>query len=263
MEQAQIGVFGGSGFYKFGENVKEVTVNTPYGCPSSKLFIAEVLGKKVAFLPRHGMDHALPPHKINYRANLWAMKEVGVKQVLGPCASGSLQKHVKPGDIVFCDQFVDRTNARPDTFYDGPIVAHIGCAHPYCDRLRMLASKAANELNLVHKTTGTVVVIQGPRFASKAESLWYKNQGWEVINMTQYPEVVLAKELEMCYLNISLITDYDNGLEGEVPPTNAKEIMEVFNNNLHNLKNLLFKLIETMPENCACGCHHSLASAIF
>lgn len=263
METVSIGVFGGSGFYKFGENVKELKIDTPYGIPSSPVFLASIEGKRVAFLPRHGTKHDYPPHKINYRANLWAMKELGVKRIFGPCAAGSLQVNVKPGEIVFCDQFVDRTNGRADTFYDGPMTTHISCAEPYCPDMRRLAINAAKELKLPHHETGTVVVINGPRFSSKAESKWFTNQGWEVVNMSQYPEAVLARELEMCYVNISLITDYDCGLESEVAPTNVKDIITVFDNNLNNLKKLLFKIIKDMPDEHLCDCDKTLKFSRF
>jgi len=263
MEKVSIGVFGGSGFYKFGEDVTELKIDTPYGIPSSKVFIATVEGKRVAFLPRHGVDHDYPPHKINFRANLWAMKELGVKRIFGPCAAGSLQVNVNPGDIVFCDTFVDRTNGRADTFYDGPLTTHISSADPYCPDMRKQCIAAAKELKIKHHETGTVVVINGPRFSSKAESKWFTKQGWEVVNMSQYPEMVLARELEMCYVNISLITDYDCGLESEVAPTNVKEIIAVFQKNLSNLQNLLFKIIKDMPEERACVCDRTLEFSRF
>ena len=198
--QAEIGVFGGSGFYSLLDGVDEVTLETPYGAPSAKVAIGEIGGRRVAFLPRHGKDHQLPPHIINYRANIWAMKELGVTQIIGPCASGSLQPRVKPGDFVFCDQYVDRTKGRIDTFYDGPVATHISSAEPYCPAMRSIAIGAAAELEINAHEEGTVVIIQGPRFSTKAESRWFSAQGWEVINMTQYPEAYLARELEICYL---------------------------------------------------------------
>ena len=262
-DHALIGVFGGSGFYKFGEDVKELKVDTPYGRPSSSVYMATIEGKRVAFIPRHGANHIYPPHEINYRANVWALKQLGVKFVFGPCASGSLQKNVKPGDFVFCDQFVDRTSGRKDTFYDGPLTTHVSAANPYCPTLRDRALRYAKKLNLPHHKTGTVVVIQGPRFSSKAESQWYTKMGWEVINMTQYPEAILARELEMCYLNISLITDYDCGLEGQVTHVTVPEIMKMFNNGLHQIKLLLFELIRDLPTDLSCSCHEALATARF
>ena len=204
--QAQVGIFGGSGFYSFLENVREIKVETPYGAPSDKVTLGEVGGKTVAFLPRHGRDHSLPPHVINYRANVWAMKSLGVTDIIGPNACGSLQGHVKPGHFVICDQFVDRTSGRKDTFYDGPITTHVSAADPYCPILREHAVTVCQQQGVVVHPAGTVVVIQGPRFSTKAESHWFTSMGWEVINMTQYPECYLARELEMSYVNISVIT---------------------------------------------------------
>ena len=206
-------------------------------------------GKRVAFLPRHGKDHRYPPHKINYRANLWAMKELGVKRIIGPSAAGSLQPHIKPGDFVVVDQFVNRTWGRADTFFDGPITKHISAADPYCAELRSLAIKAANELKINVHPRGTVVVIQGPRFSTRAESKEFSERGWEVINMTQYPEGYLAKELGICYVNIALITDYDAGLEDDpqVQPVTHEEVMRVFQANIDKVKQLITTLVEMIP----------------
>lgn len=256
MAEAEIGVFGGSGFYQFLEGVREVTVDTPYGAPSDRVALAEVAGRKVAFLPRHGRNHQLPPHAINYRANLWAMKELGVTRIIGPCAAGSLQPHVHPGDFVLCDQFVDRTTGRKDTYFDGPVVAHISTADPYCPELREIAWARMQELGLPGHRQGTVVVIQGPRFSTRAESRWFSQLGWEVINMTQYPEVVLARELGMCYLNISLITDYDVGLADrpDIKPVTHEEVLRVFAQNNERLRTLLVDIIAHLPHERGCPC---------
>jgi 5'-methylthioadenosine phosphorylase len=243
---AEIGVFGGSGFYDFIDDPTEIKVETPYGSPSAVITVGTISGKRVAFLPRHGRDHSLPPHKINYRANVWAFKSLGIKRVICPCAAGSLQTHIKPGEFVFCDQYVDRTNGRFDTFFDGPITTHVSAADPYSEELRELAVKAARDCGIPFHNGGTIVVIQGPRFSTRSESKWFRDQGWEVINMTQYPEAHLVKELEMDPLNISLITDYDTGVEG-VPPVSHAEVIEVFTANNAKLRNLLFKLIEYIP----------------
>ncbi len=186
-KDVKIGVFGGSGFYSLLDHAEKIKVDTPYGPTSDLITIGEVEGKKVAFLPRHGEKHSLPPHKIPYRANLWAMKELGVERIIGPCAAGSLQPHVKIGDFVISDQIVNRTYRREDTFYDGPVVTHVSFADPYCPELRKIAIESAKKLNLPHHERGTVVVIEGPRFSTRAESKFYSSQGWEVINMTQYP----------------------------------------------------------------------------
>lgn len=260
--KADIGVFGGSGFYAFLDDVEEFDVETPYGPLSDRVAVGTIAGRKVAFLPRHGARHQAPAHMINYRANMYAMKELGVKQIIGPCASGSLQVSVKPGDFVLCDQFVDRTKGRKDTFYDGPISTHISTADPYCETMRGIAAKVGEGLDLnIHKT-GTVVVVQGPRFSTKAESRWFTSQGWQVINMTQYPECVLARELEICYLNISLITDWDVGLEDHEPVT-LDEVIKIFNDNNAKLKDFLFKLIPELPAKRECACANALDGARF
>ncbi len=187
MSNARIGIFGGSGFYSFLDNVKEVPVDTPYGEPSSPVSIGEVEGLPVAFLPRHGLQHQFPPHMINYRANVWALKELGVERIIGPCAAGSLKRDVEPGSFVVSDQLVDRTTGRKDTFYDGPQTTHISYADPYCPELRALAIETGREEGIEIHEKGTVVTIQGPRFSTRAESKWFQDAGWEVINMTQYP----------------------------------------------------------------------------
>ncbi|MDN5346613.1 MAG: 5-methylthioadenosine phosphorylase [Clostridia bacterium] len=261
--QADIGIFGGSGFYSFLDNIEEVKIETPYGPPSDKIAIAEFKGKKVAFLPRHGKEHTLPPHAINYRANIYAMYKLGVKRIIGPCASGSLQPHIKPGDFVICDQFVDRTWGRKDTFYDGPITTHISAADPYCPELRGIIIEQGRKLGLSIHPAGTVVVIQGPRFSTRSESRWFQKMGWEVINMTQYPECILARELGICYANISLITDYDVGLEGQedIRPVSHEEVIRVFNANNEKLRTLLYAVIEALDTERKCSCDKALTTA--
>ena len=259
MEKVQIGIFGGSGFYSLLDNVEEIAVETPYGAPSDRIAIAEVSGKRVAFLPRHGKHHQHPPHMINYRANLWAMRSLGVKQIIGPCAAGSLQEKVAPGDFVVVDQFVHRTWGRKDTFCDGPITNHLSAADPYCGRMRSLAIANCKKLGITVHDKGTVVVVQGPRFSTKAESKEFSKNGWEVINMTQYPEGWLARELGICYVNIALITDYDVGLEGNpnIQPVTHEEVIKVFNNNNGRLKKVLFSMIEELPLEPDCQCQKS------
>src|ERR671933_2206352 len=215
---ADVGVFGGSGFYSLMEGpVEQIAVQTPFGAPSDAIAIGRMGEVRVAFLPRHGQRHTIPPHAINYRANLWAMAQLGVTRLIAPTAAGSLQPRIKPGDFVVCDQFVDRTYARQQTFYDGPRVVHISTADPYCPDLRCQSIQVGRELGIAIHERGTVVVVQGPRFSTRAESQWYTRQGWEVINMTQYPEVALARELGLCYVNLALITDYDVGVEAIQP----------------------------------------------
>ncbi len=258
---ATIGIFGGSGFYSFLDDVRQVTVDTPYGPPSAPVSIGDVEGVSVAFLPRHGLKHELPPHMINYRANVWALKELGVTRILGPCAAGSLQQDVKPGDFVISDQLVDRTTGRKDTFYDGPITTHVSYADPYCPELREIALKTANEESIPSLDGGTVVTIQGPRFSTRAESKWFQDAGWHVINMTQYPEAYLARELELCYVNIALITDYDVGVVGESEAVTHEAVVKVFTENNEKLRRLLFSLVPKVPAERSCPCGTALQGA--
>lgn len=264
MQSAQVGVFGGSGFYSFLKDTVEIEVDTPYGQPSDKVVLGNVEGIKVAFMPRHGRQHNIPPHKINYRANLYVMKKLGVTQIFGPCAVGSLQPHIKPGQFVICNQFVDRTKGRIDTFYDGPKTIHVSAANPYCTRLGSIVYNKAQEMGLDCHAQGTVVVVQGPRFSTKAESKWFSNQGWEVINMTQYPEAYLARELEICYVNISLVTDYDAGLEDfpQIEPVSSDAIIEMFKQNNDKLRELLFKSIPLSVRDRNCICPTALKDAV-
>jgi 5'-methylthioadenosine phosphorylase len=237
-----IGVFGGSGFYSFLDNVEEIDVDTPYGAPSAPLVVGLVGGKSVAFLPRHGRKHELPPHRIPYRANVWAMREVGVRRIIGPNASGALRAELALGEFVVCDQFVDRTSGRADTFYDGPDTTHVSSADPYCPDLRRVLLETARELGIEARDGGTVVTIQGPRFSTRAESRWFADMGWDVINMTAYPEGYLARELELCYANISMVTDHDVGVEGQ-EPVSHETVLQVFTENNEKLRRLLFAAI--------------------
>jgi len=260
--QAEIGIFGGSGLYEFFHNGKWKKVRTSYGKPSDKVFITEYKGKKIAFIPRHGRGHKLPPHKINYRANLYAFKKLGVKTIIAPTAVGSLKPEIKRGDFVICDQYIDRTRHRKDTFFDKRTV-HISAAEPYCPELRKIAIEACQKNNVsVHKN-GTVVVIEGPSFSSRSESNWFNKMGWDVVNMTQYPEVILARELEMCYVNISLVTDYDAGLEKEkdIKPVTTDEVIRMFNQNIESVKKVILDMIEMIPKKLNCNCNNALEEA--
>lgn len=277
-EKNKIGIIGGSGFYDFLQG-KEISIGTPYGKPSDKILLVEYADKQIAFLPRHDKKHQLPPHSINYRANLYALKKLGVERVLASTTVGSLRPEIKPGDFVICDQFIDRTERRPDTFFDGPEVVHISSVEPYCPELRQLAIEACQKINshgrvriaeakgggalfACHKT-GTVVVIDGPRFSTKAESEFFIKMGWDIINMTQYPEVILARELEMCYLNISLVTDYDTGLKDrpDIKPVTAQEVMRVFKENNEKVKQIFLEIIKKLPEARKCQCGQALKEA--
>ena len=259
-----VGVFGGSGFYSLLDDVEEIEVETPFGKPSGPIALGRIGQTRLAFLPRHGKHHEFPPHSINYRANIWAMAELGATRILGPAAAGSLQPHVHPGDFVICDQFVDRTSGRASTFYDGPNTVHISSADPYCPELRALAAEACREQGITVHPQGTVVIVEGPRFSTRAESRWFSGLGWEVINMTQYPEVVLAREFELCYVNISLITDYDVGFEGhpDVRPVTVDTVIKVFNENNNRVKAVIRSLAPRIPAERSCACGTALTSAV-
>ncbi|MGX2995250.1 S-methyl-5'-thioadenosine phosphorylase [Streptomyces sp. JNUCC 64] len=261
--RAEIGVIGGSGFYSFLDNVTEVHVDTPYGAPSDALFIGEVAGRRVAFLPRHGRGHHLPPHRINYRANLWALRSVGVRQVLAPCAVGGLHAAYGPGTLLVPDQLVDRTKSRAQTFFDGaprpdgtvPNVVHLSFADPYCPSGRKTAVKAARGRDWEPVDGGTLVVIEGPRFSTRAESRWHAAQGWSVVGMTGHPEAVLARELALCYTSMALVTDLDAGAEtGD--GVSHEEVLTVFASNVDRLREVLFDAVAGLPEtgdrDCLC-----------
>ncbi len=240
-----------------------MTLDTPFGPPSGPLTVGDVKGRSVAFVPRHGVHHEHPPHRVPYRANLWALKELGVERVLGPCAVGSLQPGIRPGDFVVCDQLVDRTSGRSLTFYDGPETTHISFADPYCPQMRPVIVDRGTAAGLPIRDGGTVVVIEGPRFSTRSESRLYSAAGWEIINMTQVPEAQLARELELCYANVSLVTDYDVGVEGQVEPVSHDEVIRVFGENITRLRDLLFDVVEAMPDERTCPCGSALEGARF
>ncbi len=253
MPLAEIGVIGGSGFYAFLDDAREITLETPYGAPSDPLVLGVVGGRRVAFLPRHGRDHRFPPHRIPYRANLWALRSVGVRQVLAPCAVGGLQPDLSPGSLVVCDQLVDRTSGRTQTFHDTGAV-HVSFADPYCPTGRAVATRLAQEQGWPVTGRGTMVVVEGPRFSTRAESQWYAAQGWSVVNMTGHPEAVLARELALCYTALALVTDLDAGVEGAAAVT-QEEVFRVFGQSTARLRELLYDVVAGLPapQDCRCG----------
>lgn len=246
---AEIGVIGGTGFYSFIQDPEQCTVSTPFGEPSAPIAVGTVAGRRVAFLPRHGAHHDFPPHAINYRANLWALRSLGVRQVLAPCAVGGLRPEVAPGDVVVPDQLVDRTHRRLSSYVERGAV-HLPFADPYCPRV----SGAVLGVEDGVKAGGTMVVIEGPRFSTRAESAAYAAEGWTLINMTAMPEAVLARELRMCYSSIALVTDMDAGAEsGE--GVGQEEVFALFRRNLERLTGLLTATIAALPgpEGCTCS----------
>jgi 5'-methylthioadenosine phosphorylase len=259
--QAAVGIFGGSGFYSFLDDVESVVLETPFGAPSAPVTIGAIDGTSVAFLPRHGRDHQFPPHAVPAKANLWAMRMLGVRSIIGPCAAGSLKPTIAPGDFVVLDQLVDRTHARPDTFYDRGDAHHVAFADPYCGALSPFVVDTARELGVTVHPAGTVVVINGPRFSTRAESRWYRAQQWDVVNMTQYPETYLARELGIHYAGIALVTDYDTGVEDDpsVVPVTQEQVFGFFEANVHRIRDLLVALVPRLPaEPSGCGCRDAL-----
>ncbi|HEY4377395.1 MAG TPA: S-methyl-5'-thioadenosine phosphorylase [Acidimicrobiales bacterium] len=242
--QADVGVFGGSGLYEFLDDVAEVVVDTPYGPAAAPIHIGDLDGTKVAFLPRHGAHHEHPPHRVPYRANVWAMHALGVRHVFAPCASGSLQATIKPGSFVVPDQLVDRTSGRAETFFDGPTTYHVAFADPYDAGLRAIALDACRAEGVDVHDGGTVVSVQGPRFSTRAESRWFAQAGWHVVNMTQHPEAVLAREAGIAYAAIALITDYDVGVEGEgMAAVTQDEVFAFFEANVATVRRVLFRAL--------------------
>jgi 5'-methylthioadenosine phosphorylase len=251
---ADIGVIGGSGFYEFLTDAEEVPTQTPFGEPSEPVLVGEVAGRRVAFLPRHGKDHRYPPHKIPFRANLWALRSLGVRRIIAPSAVGSLTASYGPGTLVVPDQLVDRTSGRAQTYYDSSAV-HVSFADPYCPSGRAHAIATARKTGWVPAGSGTLVVIDGPRFSTRAESRWYAAQGWTLIGMTGHPEAVLARELALCYTPLALVTDTDAGVtEGE--GVTQAEVFEVFGQNMSRLRELVANVIGAFPaerEDDVCG----------
>jgi 5'-methylthioadenosine phosphorylase len=246
---AQVAVVGGSGFYEFLDDARQVPVPTPYGAPSAPVSVGDVDGTAVAFLPRHGRAHELAPHTVNYRANMWALRSLGVRQVLAPCAVGGLREDVAPGDLVVPDQLVDRTQGRMQTFVETGAV-HVPFADPYCPVL--CSAVAAGE---GVRKGGTMVVVEGPRFSTRAESRHYAAQGWSLVNMTGHPEAVLAREMLMCYAAIALVTDMDAGVtSGE--GVGQAEVFAMFARNIDRLKALLADTVPRLPaagRDCSCA----------
>ena len=261
--RAEIGVIGGSGFYEFLSDAERVSVATPFGDPSDDLVIGELHGRRVAFLARHGQGHRFPPHRVNYRANLWALRSVGVRQVLAPCAVGSLRRELGPGTVVVPDQVVDRTWGREHTLYgEIGLVVHVGFADPYCPRGRAVISSTVRAAGLPLAESGTLVVINGPRFSSRAESEWHQAAGWSVVGMTGMPEASIARELAMCFTTIAMVTDHDAGVAGEAGVTH-EEVLEVFAKNIEGLKSALAEAISAMPadepdDTATCACRRAV-----
>ncbi|MGW0483990.1 S-methyl-5'-thioadenosine phosphorylase [Nonomuraea sp. NPDC003214] len=255
--RADIGVIGGSGFYSLLDDAEEVEVTTPYGPPSDTVTVGRIGSRPVAFIPRHGRDHRFPPHRIPYRANLWALRSLGVRQVLAPSAVGSLQAELGPGAIVVPDQLVDRTSGRVQTYYDTGGAVHVSFADPYCPAGRAVAVAAARAGEWETLDGGTLVVIEGPRFSTRAESQWFQRNGWAIVGMTGFPEAVLARELALCYTSLSLVTDHDAGVEAGQGVTHD-EVLEFFARNVTRMRSLVADAVRSLPEERSCPCGAAL-----
>ncbi len=260
----EIGMFGGSGNYDSDviENPIEVKVFTPYGAPSDNFILGTVKGRSFAFLARHARGHTIAPHMINYRANIWGMKALGVKRIISPAACGSLQpKKIKLGEFVIADQLFDRTfGVRKDTFFETGTIAHLPFGEPFCPELRKVAVDTAEEIGYKVHGNGTYVCINGPRFSTAAESMFYHNQGWDVIGMTAYPEAALAREAGICFVNISMPTDYD--VHGEEHVTHAM-VLKTMSENVERVRKLTFKMISNIPKDASCDCQTAMKNGLF
>ena len=259
--QAEIGIIGGTGLYdpKLLKNVDEITLDTPYGAPSDTITIGELAGRRVAFLPRHGKKHSIRPTDVNSRANIFALKKLGVQRVLAPSTVGSLKEEYKPGDIVFVDQFIDRTTKREQSFYAGKQVCHISVADPMCPEVRRTLIGVAKDLGFSAHSTGTYVCIEGPRFSTKAESRMYKTWGADVVGMTLVPECVLAREAELCYAMMSMVTDYDVWKD---QPVCVDDIVRTMKGNIENVKRLIAEAVTRLPKERCCKCGSALKGAL-
>jgi len=258
--QAEIGIIGGTGLYdpKLFKNVKEITLDTPYGAPSDAITVGELSDRRVAFLPRHGKKHTIRPTDVNSRANIFALKKLGVQRILAPSAVGSLKEELKPGDLVFVDQFIDRTTRREQSFYTEKQVCHISVAEPMCPELRRTLIAAAKDAGISAHNTGTYVCIEGPRFSTKAESRMFRSWGADVVGMTVVPECVLAREAELCYASIATVTDYDVWKDH---PVCVDEILNTLRANIENIKRIIVEAVARMPKERGCECKSALKSA--
>ena len=257
----EVGIIGGSGIYeaKIIEDVKEVKIYTPYGRPSDVISVGHYQNMRIAFLPRHGRSHQIPPHKIPFRANIWALKRLGVKRIIAASAVGSLRDNYKPSEFVIVDQFIDRTKDRGDTFYDEGQVCHVSTADPLCPELREIFVKSIRKMKIPVHEKGTYVCIQGPRFSTRAESKLFRAWGVDVIGMTLLPEVTLAREVEICYASIAMITDYDVWAE---QPVSAQEVARTMTKNLANFRQVIMDVIPKIPKERKCQCKEALKDAL-
>jgi len=258
----RIGIIGGSGLTNIDilQSPEKKKVHTPFGSPSDLPVVGKISGVDVVVIPRHGQHHNIGPSFVNYRANIWAMKELGVTHILAPTAVGSLREEFHPGDLVFPDQFIDRTTKRQQSFYDGQVICHVSMAEPFCLQLRKLLQESATRLQLSHVESGTVITVEGPRFSSKAESHMFRSWRADIINMTTVPEVVLAREAGICYASIAMTTDYDCWRESEAPVT-VDMILTTMKKNAANVIRLIQDVLPHIKD-ADCACRHGTENAL-
>ena len=261
-KDVEIGIFGGTGIYDSGllKDAQEIEIDTPYGKPSDTITVGTFKGRKIAFLPRHGKKHSIPPHKINFKANIWAFKELGVTRIIAPSAVGSLKEELAPGHFALPTQFIDFTKSRDGSFSEDGNVIHISVADPFCPQLQSSILKVTDGEDLVMHKDCTYVCIEGPRFSTKAESKFYRTMGAHIIGMTLVPECQLAREAQMCYASISTVTDYDVWAD---KPVTAKQVLETLSKNVEKTKKILTELIDKIPQTRTCSCEKALDEAKF
>jgi 5'-methylthioadenosine phosphorylase len=259
---ADIAIIGGTGVYdpELIDNAERVKVHTPYGSPSATIIVGDYGDLKIAFLPRHGDGHVIPPHKIPFGANIWALKQLEVKRIVASSAVGSLRMDYEPGHFVLTNQFIDRTKDRKDTFYEGGQIAHVSSADPVCPQLHEFFGNHADKLGLTCHKEGTYVCIQGPRFSTRAESKLFRQWECDIIGMTMYPEIILAREAEICYVSVAMVTDYDVWAD---KPVSAAEVLETMESNSANFKKLIMSALPEIPEEKTCSCTEALKGALY
>ena len=263
MPDPKIAFIGGSGLYDIDgmENRWEATVETPFGDPSDAVVVGEINGVEVAFLPRHGRGHRFSPTEIPVKANIYALKSLGVERVVSVSAVGSLKEHIKPLDLVVPDQIIDRTRRRSDTFFGDGIVAHVGFAEPFCNELRRIAFESATHEDVDCHDGGTYVVIEGPQFSTRAESAVYRSWGANVIGMTALPEAKLAREAELCYTTLAFVTDYDVWHDTEEKVT-VEMVIQNLTHNVATAQGIISRMLAEIPDNRTCGCESALKNAV-
>ncbi len=260
-DSASVGVIGGSGFYELLDNAQEVRLETPFGDPSDSYFLGEIDGVRVAFLPRHARGHRIPPGEVNYRANIWGMKALGVRHILSASAVGSLREGLEPLDIVVPDQLFDRTRARPSTFFGEGVVVHVGFADPFCPYVSERIIAAGRETGVTIHEGGTYVCIEGPQFSTRAESRVYRGLGFDVVGMTNLQEAKLAREAELCYATMALVTDYDVWYEGEEDVT-LEQVLANVRRNVQTAQAIVRRVVATLDGERDCACRHAVEHAI-